>query len=85
VEYSKTSEMSEAEEFREGADARVRQRGGGHVIEELIAGNSVHLRAVGQVTDCYPVHHLRPRFRETRLISFICLIHAIYIRTLSSE
>lgn len=30
------------------------QRGGGHVIEALIAGKSVHLRAVGQVTDCYP-------------------------------
>jgi len=29
-------------------------RGGGHVIEDLIAGKSVHLRAVGQVTDCYP-------------------------------
>lgn len=29
-------------------------RGGGHVIEDLIAGKSVHLRATGQVTDCYP-------------------------------
>jgi uncharacterized protein (DUF39 family) len=29
-------------------------RGGGHVIEDLIAGKSVHLRAIGQVTDCYP-------------------------------
>ena len=28
--------------------------GGGHVIERLIAGNPVHLRAIGQVTDCYP-------------------------------
>uniref|UniRef100_A0A832M3H0 Homocysteine biosynthesis enzyme sulfur-incorporation domain-containing protein n=1 Tax=Oscillatoriales cyanobacterium SpSt-402 TaxID=2282168 RepID=A0A832M3H0_9CYAN len=32
----------------------VRERGGGHVIAELIAGKSVHLRALGQVTDCYP-------------------------------
>jgi len=30
------------------------ERGGGHVIEELIAGKTVHLRAIGQVTDCYP-------------------------------
>ncbi len=30
------------------------QRGGGHVIENLIAGKSVHLHAIGQVTDCYP-------------------------------
>jgi L-aspartate semialdehyde sulfurtransferase len=29
-------------------------RGGGHVIEALIGGKSVSLRAVGQGTDCYP-------------------------------
>ena len=29
-------------------------RGGGHVIEDLIAGKFVHLRAKGVVTDCYP-------------------------------
>jgi uncharacterized protein (DUF39 family) len=29
-------------------------RGGGHVIEDLIAGKPIHLRARGQVTDCYP-------------------------------
>lgn len=31
-----------------------RERGGGHVIEDLIAGKSVQLRSLGQVTDCYP-------------------------------
>ncbi|MBW4682025.1 MAG: homocysteine biosynthesis protein [Microcoleus vaginatus WJT46-NPBG5] len=31
-----------------------RERGGGHVIEDLIAGKPVALRALGQVTDCYP-------------------------------
>lgn len=30
------------------------ERGGGHVIEDLIAGKAVQLRAIGQVTDCYP-------------------------------
>ena len=30
------------------------ERGGGHVIEDLIAGKSIHLRAIGQQTDCYP-------------------------------
>ena len=30
------------------------ERGGGHVIAQLIAGKSVHLRAIGQVSDCYP-------------------------------
>lgn len=37
-------------EAREGAPLR----GGGHVIEDLIAGKPVSLRARGQVTDCYP-------------------------------
>ncbi|MBF2063953.1 MAG: homocysteine biosynthesis protein [Calothrix sp. C42_A2020_038] len=30
------------------------KRGGGHVIEDLIAGKPIQLRAEGQVTDCYP-------------------------------
>ncbi|MDL2275328.1 homocysteine biosynthesis protein [Desulfosarcina sp. OttesenSCG-928-G10] len=28
--------------------------GGGHVIQELVAGKKVHLRAIGYGTDCYP-------------------------------
>lgn len=32
----------------------IRERGGGHVIADLIAGKAVQLRALGQVTDCYP-------------------------------
>ncbi len=39
-------------EVAEGEDPR--ERGGGYVIEDLIAGKPVHLRALGQVTDCYP-------------------------------
>jgi uncharacterized protein (DUF39 family) len=31
-----------------------KERGGGHVIEDLISGKSISLRAIGQVTDCYP-------------------------------
>lgn len=31
-----------------------RERGGGHVIEDLIAGKSIHLKASGVVSDCYP-------------------------------
>jgi len=46
VEYSNNSEMPDGEESKD--------RGGGHVIEDLIAGKPVHLRAIGQVTDCYP-------------------------------
>ncbi|WP_414529975.1 homocysteine biosynthesis protein [Nodularia chucula] len=32
----------------------VREHGGGQVIENLIAGKPVHIKAQGQVTDCYP-------------------------------
>ena len=44
-------EASELEDTRDGA---VGYRGGGHVIADLIAGKPVQLRAIGQVTDCYP-------------------------------
>ena len=30
------------------------ERGGGHVIEDLIAGKPVQIKAIGQKTDCYP-------------------------------
>ena len=37
--------------LREGING---EKGGGHVIEDLIAGRSVQLKAIGQKTDCYP-------------------------------
>lgn len=40
------AELSEGDQQRE--------RGGGHVIADLIAGKVIQVRAVGQVTDCYP-------------------------------
>ncbi|HEY9668680.1 MAG TPA: homocysteine biosynthesis protein [Coleofasciculaceae cyanobacterium] len=46
VDYSGAGEVPDGEESRE--------RGGGHVIEDLIADKPVQLRAIGQVTDCYP-------------------------------
>jgi uncharacterized protein (DUF39 family) len=42
-----------ATEVSEDADES-REFGGGHVIANLIAGKPVHLRAIGQETDCYP-------------------------------
>ncbi|MCM0593715.1 MAG: homocysteine biosynthesis protein [Gloeotrichia echinulata IR180] len=39
-------------EVMEGEE--IRERGGGHVIEDLIAGKAVPVKAQGQVTDCYP-------------------------------
>jgi L-aspartate semialdehyde sulfurtransferase len=36
------------------SDEETEDWGGGHVIEALIAGKSVQLRAIGHATDCYP-------------------------------
>ena len=47
--YLGATQLSETNE----SDER-RERGGAHVIEDLIAGKSVHLKAIGQATDCYP-------------------------------
>jgi uncharacterized protein (DUF39 family) len=43
---TQVGESAEGEEMRD--------RGGGSVIADLIAGKAVSLRAIGQVTDCYP-------------------------------
>jgi L-aspartate semialdehyde sulfurtransferase len=55
--YLGASQMADypgnADELELGKE-RGKERGGGHVIEDLIAGRSVKLRAIGQVTDCYP-------------------------------
>jgi L-aspartate semialdehyde sulfurtransferase len=45
ADYAGMGEAADNEEFRE--------RGGGHVIADLVAGKPVHLKAIGQVTDCY--------------------------------
>ena len=43
---------TQAVEATDGEETR--ERGGGHVISDLIAGKPVQVRAIGQVTDCYP-------------------------------
>jgi uncharacterized protein (DUF39 family) len=49
------SHYTNTPESQDGSNTNViSERGGGHVIEDLIAGKSVHLKAFGQVTDCYP-------------------------------
>jgi uncharacterized protein (DUF39 family) len=50
AEYSDGSDFGESH-LRQGNNP---ERGGGHVIEDLIAGKLVHLKAIGQKTDCYP-------------------------------
>lgn len=47
--YLGATQVSEAADGEE-----LRERGGGYVIADLIAGKPVQLRALGQVTDCYP-------------------------------
>ncbi len=47
-------EPTDGEEIRAGEAKSQALRGGGHVISDLIAGKPVQVRALGQVTDCYP-------------------------------
>lgn len=51
ADYPSSGDGTEGE-WRQGTPFG--ERGGGHVIEDLIAGKPVSLRAIGQVTDCYP-------------------------------
>lgn len=49
-----TADYGSGEDAGDRANRFGQERGGGQVIEDLIAGKKVSLRAVGQVTDCYP-------------------------------
>ncbi|MEM1425259.1 MAG: homocysteine biosynthesis protein [Cyanobacteria bacterium P01_H01_bin.130] len=48
----------------------LRERGGGHVIEALIAGKPVQLQALGQVTDCYPRASLQTTLTKDTINQF---------------
>lgn len=48
TDYTSTGETNES------LAASFVEKGGGHVIEDLIAGKPINLKAIGQVTDCYP-------------------------------
>ncbi len=61
--YLGASQMAESEE-------EARYRGGGHVIEDLVAGRSVPLRAIGQVTDCYPRSSFETTITRDRINQF---------------
>jgi L-aspartate semialdehyde sulfurtransferase len=61
-DYNPFNDTQESEEFWE--------RGGGHVIEDLIAGKSVRLRAIGQVTDCYPRSSFETTISRDRINQF---------------
>ena len=67
--YLGASQM--AESSGEGEDEGIgRQRGGGHVIEDLVAGKAVSLRATGQVTDCYPRSSFETTITRDRINQF---------------
>jgi uncharacterized protein (DUF39 family) len=63
--YLGATQMSET---LEGEDYR--ERGGGHVIADLIAGKAVPLRAIGQVSDCYPRSSLETTIHKDRINQF---------------
>jgi len=52
--YLGASAISDLAAKNENLEGENPERGGGHIIEDLIAGKSIQLRAVGQATDCYP-------------------------------
>jgi L-aspartate semialdehyde sulfurtransferase len=64
------ADSGEGEERRDGLRPAASQRGGGHVIEDLIAGKSVSLRAIGQVTDCYPRASFETVITQDRINQF---------------
>lgn len=52
--YLGATQMTEASPLGDGDSEEARERGGGHVIADLISDKPVQLRAIGQMTDCYP-------------------------------
>lgn len=60
-----------ASQSAEGSDSDdPKDRGGGHVIADLIAGKSLPLRAMGQGTDCYPRTSLDTQIHRDSLNQF---------------
>ena len=55
---------------REHREGEVEERGGGHVIADLIADKSVSLTAIGQATDCYPRASLDTTITRDRINQF---------------
>ena len=53
-----------------GRDGDAEERGGGHVIADLIADKPVTLTATGQVTDCYPRASLDTTITRDRINQF---------------
>jgi len=65
-----SSSSGETLETQKKLGNSIGRRGGGHVIEDLIAGKSVNLRAIGQVTDCYPRSSFEARITKETINQF---------------
>lgn len=70
--YLGASQMVEVGRFGDAhTDAyESRERGGGHVIADLVADKPVQLRALGQVTDCYPRASFETTITRTTINQF---------------
>ncbi|MBN1806269.1 MAG: homocysteine biosynthesis protein [Sedimentisphaerales bacterium] len=64
LRYNDPANMDHPGEFRYG---------GGHVIEDLVAGKTLQLFALSYGTDCYPLHELRTYFTINDLNQAIML------------
>jgi L-aspartate semialdehyde sulfurtransferase len=74
--YLGASQMPDYGSLAEGGEDGPKdrkERGGGHVIEDLIAGKAVTLRAIGQVTDCYPRSSFETTITRDRINQFYLL------------
>ncbi len=68
--YLGASQMAESGGSDVEDEGAGRLRGGGHVIEELVAGRAVSLRAIGQATDCYPRSSFETTITRDRINQF---------------
>ncbi len=82
--YIGATEMSEHDPLNRNHPGEFRY-GGGHVIQELIAGQDVRLRAVAYGTDCYPARTWIPGSTLRTSMSASCAIPATPIRTIMSR
>jgi uncharacterized protein (DUF39 family) len=65
-----STDYSSTVDSNESLSASWSEKGGGHVIEDLIAGKPVNLKAIGQVTDCYPRASLETTISRTTINQF---------------
>lgn len=59
--------------------------GGGHVIEDLIAGRPVKLKAKSYGTDCYPYENMKQLSPYMTFVMHFCTIHAMPIKTITVQ